>query len=186
MSFWRSLIGYQLVWFSAVIGAGQGLAWVGVAAAAVFVVGEWWASSSRGALLRLCALALVCGVVIDGVLSASGWAMHAAAWPLAGIAPAWILALWCAFATTLLASLAILQRRLILAMVLGAIGGPLAYLGAARGFAAITFNEPRWHAVLWLAAGWGVALPLLAGCARRWQGDRQRPCDHAPPLGAAS
>ena len=30
MSFWLSLIGYQTVWFAAVIGAGHGLAWPGV------------------------------------------------------------------------------------------------------------------------------------------------------------
>ena len=29
MKFWASLIGYQLVWFAAVIGAGHGLAWPG-------------------------------------------------------------------------------------------------------------------------------------------------------------
>ena len=31
MKFWVSLIGYQLVWFAAVIGAGHGLAWPGIA-----------------------------------------------------------------------------------------------------------------------------------------------------------
>ncbi|MCV6801485.1 DUF2878 family protein, partial [Achromobacter ruhlandii] len=36
MRFWANLIGYQIVWFSAVIGAGQGLAWPGVVAATLF------------------------------------------------------------------------------------------------------------------------------------------------------
>ena len=40
MRFWANLIGYQLVWFSAVIGAGRGLAWPGVAAAGVFVAAQ--------------------------------------------------------------------------------------------------------------------------------------------------
>lgn len=186
MRFWSNLIGYQLVWFSAVIGAGRGLAWTGVVAATVFVAAEWWASPTRSALLRLCAVALVCAAVVDGVLSASGWATHAAAWPIAGIAPAWILALWCAFASTLLSSMAVLQRRRVLALLLGAIGGPLAYLGAARGFSAITFIPPSWQGLAWLALGWGIALPLLASCAGHWQARATPPGDPPRSVGVVS
>ncbi len=39
------------------------------------------------------------------------------------------------------------------AALLGAIGGPLAYLGAARGWHVTTFAEPIWLALLWLASG---------------------------------
>lgn len=186
MRVWSNLIGYQLVWFCAVIGAGRGLAWAGVIAAVAFVGAEWLASPTRGALLRLCAAALACGLVVDGVLAVSGWATHAAAWPLAGFAPLWILALWCAFSTTLLSSMATLQRHRLLACALGAVGGPLAYLGAARGFGALAFVEPRWQGLVWLAVGWGIALPLLATCARRWQAGVARPHDGVPTAGALS
>lgn len=176
MRFWSNLIGYQLVWWCAVIGAGRGMAWAGVLAAGVFVAAEWLASSTRAALLRLCMVALLCGAIVDGVLAASGWAWYAAARPWPGFAPLWILALWCAFATTLLSSMTVLQRHRLLASALGAIGGPLAYLGAERGFAAVTFAPPSWQGLGWLALGWGIALPVLAICARRWQG-------HVPKIG---
>ena len=56
----------------------------------------------------------------------------------------------------------------ILAVVFGAVGGPLAYLGGRRGFKTIVFAEPRWMALLMLAIGWALAIPLLTLLARRW------------------
>lgn len=40
MKFWVSLIGYQLVWFAAVIGASRGLAWPGVLGMLVFATSQ--------------------------------------------------------------------------------------------------------------------------------------------------
>ena len=60
-----------------------------------------------------------------------------------------------------------LHRRPWLAALFGAIGGPLAYLGAARGWDVVQFAQPQWHSLLALAAGWAVAMPLLAWLARR-------------------
>ena len=48
------------------------------------------------------------------------------------LVPVWILALWCAFASTLNVSLVWLQGRYLMAILLGAIAGPIAYLGAER------------------------------------------------------
>ncbi|WP_259304770.1 DUF2878 domain-containing protein [Thermomonas sp. S9] len=60
-----------------------------------------------------------------------------------------------------------LRRHLPLAALLGAIGGPLAYWGAARGWGAAHFSDPAWHGLLALGAGWALAMPLLAWLARR-------------------
>ncbi len=162
-----NLLGNQAVWFCAVIGAGQGLAWPGVLAAAIYCTWQISLSSTRGTELRLMAVAFALGIVIDGGLATLGWAQYAAPWPGSTFAPAWILALWVAFAPTLTQSLVFLQRNAGLASAFGAIGGPLAYLGAARGFGAVTFTETG-SALIWLAIGWGVAMPLLAILARRW------------------
>lgn len=165
MRFWANLIGYQIVWFSAVIGAGHGLAWPGVAAALVFIVAQLAASATARADLRLAGAAVICGMALDGTLSALGWARYAAnGW----LAPAWILALWAAFALTLNHSLAYLRPRPWLACAVGAIGGPLAYWGAARGWQAVQFEPPAWRATAALAAGWALALPALTAGARRW------------------
>lgn len=168
MKLLANFVGYQLVWFCAVIAAGRGLAWPGALAAAVFVIWQWAVSDQRRADARLLALALPAGALIDGALAASGAAAYAAPWPSTGFAPAWILGLWCAFAMTLTHTMRFLHGRVALAALFGAIGGPLAYLGAARGWSAIEFAPPRWQALAWLALGWGVAMPVLAQAAQRW------------------
>ncbi|KAA5923305.1 DUF2878 domain-containing protein [Achromobacter xylosoxidans] len=165
MRFWANLLGYQLVWFSAVIGAGRGLAWPGVVSALVFIAAQLACSAEWRADLKLAAAALLCGCLLDGALSALGWAVYAAdAWP----APRWILALWAAFALTLNHSLAYLRPRRWLAFAFGAIGGPLAYWGAARGWQAVQFDAPAWRATAALALGWGLILPALTRRAHRW------------------
>jgi hypothetical protein len=168
MALWLNAIGYQGVWFCAVIGAGSGRWWPGVAAAMGFVAWQWTVSRQRMADLRLLAVALGCGLVIDGAMAASGLAGYAAAWPSAAFAPAWILAVWAAFAMTLNQSMRWMQPRLWVAGLLGAVGGPLAYLGAGRGWDSVEFPVPQWQALLVLAVAWAVAMPLLAGLARHW------------------
>lgn len=165
--FLGNLLGNQAVWFCAVIGAGQGHAWPAVVAAVVYCSWQFTLSSTRKADLRLMAVAVALGVVIDGGLGTLGWARYAAPWPGSTFAPAWILALWAAFTPTLTVSLVFLQRNAWVALAFGAIGGPLAYLGAARGFDAVTFTDPG-PAFVWLAIGWGLAMPLLSMLARRW------------------
>jgi hypothetical protein len=171
MALWLNAIGYQVVWFCAVIGAGGGRWWPALLAASVFVAWQWAVSRQRAADLRLVAAALACGLAIDGALAASGLARYAAAWPWPAFAPAWILAVWAAFAMTLNHSMRWMQPRPWAAALLGAVGGPLAYLGAARGWDAVAFAPPQWPALLALAALWLLAMPLLAGLARYWSGD---------------
>ena len=60
---WRTLFnvaGNQIVWFIAVIAAGQGSAWPGVLAAAVFVGMHLAWAPRRGDEVRLVALAVAC------------------------------------------------------------------------------------------------------------------------------
>nr|WP_298149872.1 DUF2878 domain-containing protein [uncultured Pseudoxanthomonas sp.] len=168
---WRTLLnvaGNQIVWFIAVIAAGRGDAWPGVLAAAVFVgVHLAWAPR-RGDELKLVALAVACGLVVDGVAAAQGWVTYRASMAGGGVAPAWILALWASLAVTLNGAMRSLQARWWAEALLGGIGGPLAYLAAARGWGAAEFAAPAWRAWAWLAIGWAIALPGLLAAAR-WQ-----------------
>ncbi len=159
------LLAYQATWFVAVIGAGRGSWWPGVLAAALFALWRLAVSPARALELRLLLAALGIGLLLESVWVGSGL-LDYAAWPWAG-PPAWILALWCAFALVVVPLLGYLHRRPWLAAVLGAVGGPLAYLGAASGWDALRFSEPRWHALLALGAGWALAMPALAALAAR-------------------
>ena len=167
MRFWANLVGYQLVWFAIVISASRGQPWWGIASALVFVGLQFLYSTNRSADARALMAAFVCGFLLDGALAASGWLHYAS--PLLSLpAPVWILALWLAFAMTLNHSMAFLRGKPVMAALLGGIGGPLAYLGAAHGFDAIVFAAPAWHAIALLAVGWAIALAALAVLTQHW------------------
>lgn len=171
MSFWLTFVGYEAVWFAAVVGAGRGLAWPGVLATLLFVAGRFSVSKQRGVEAALVAVALVIGLLLDAALVWTGVAHYAAPWP-SPLAPAWLTALWVAFALTIVPLFGYLHGRLALAAVFGAIGGPLAYLGAAHGWHAVALPAPSWRGLVTLAVGWGAAMPLLCWLAR--QGLRRR------------
>lgn len=169
MSLWSNLIGYQLVWFIAVIGAGRGLSWPAVGASLLFVGSQLALSRQRWVDVRLIAAALVLGVLIDGTLAATGLMSYATASPALPPhgAPLWILAMWAAFAVTLPRALSWLQGLPVAGALFGAIGAPLAYLAAARGWDAVAFAAPAWRAAAALGAGWALAMVLLLGLCPR-------------------
>lgn len=167
MRFWASLIGYQLVWFAAIIGAGRGVAWPGIVGMLVYAAWQLGGARHYKTDLTLIVVAIAMGLLFDSGLIRAGLASFAAPGPFPGFAPLWILALWGAFSLTFTQSLAYLQSRLWLAAVLGALGGPLAYLGAQRGWHAVVFAPPAWHALVWIGIAWGLATPALAWIAGR-------------------
>ena len=79
-----------------------------------------------------------------------------------------MVALWMLFATTLNLSLAWLKRHLFVAVLFGAIGGPLAYLGGEK-LGALNFESPT-AGLIALAIGWALLTPLLAMIAQRFDG----------------
>lgn len=167
MRFWANLAGYQLVWFAIVISAARGQPWWGIASALLFVTLQLHFSSTRIPDVRALVVTLICGFLLDGALAATGWLQYAS--PLLSLpAPVWILALWMAFAMTLNHSMAFLRGKPAMAALLGFVGGPLAYLSAARGFDAVIFATPAWRAVALLAIGWAITLATLAILTKRW------------------
>ena len=176
MNFWLTLLAYDAVWFTAVAGAGDGKGWPGVIAALAFATARLAFSAHRNIELRLIALALLLGFVLENLCNRAGFIQYAAAWPLPE-APAWLMALWLAFALTIVPLFGYFHARPALAALFGAFGGPLAYLGAAH-WHAVRLSLPVWPALLALAAGWAVALFLLTSLAGRWlRADAAR---HAP------
>ena len=167
MNFWLTFAGYEVVWFAAVIGAGRNMAWPGAVATVLFAVWRLAVSPQRRVEVRLIAVAFAIGIVFDAILAWSGLVRYAAPWPWTEV-PVWLTALWIAFALTIVPLFGYLHRRPWLAALFGGIGGPLAYLGAAHGWNAVTFAAPIWPAFVALAIGWGLALPLLCLLAWRW------------------
>jgi Protein of unknown function (DUF2878) len=167
VNFWPTLIAYEIVWFAAVIGAGHAMAWPGVLAAIAFTAWRLGVSRHRGIELRLVIVALLLGIVLETLWARMGLVRCAAPWPLPET-PAWLMALWMVFALTILPLFGYLHARPWLAALFGAVGGPLAYLGAARGWHAVLLPSSPWPTLAALAVGWGIAMPLLCTLANRW------------------
>ena len=156
---------FQAGWFACVLGAAYGWPWAGVAAAAGLVAFHALRAPRPGQELKLVAVAVLVGALWDSVLVAAGWIAFAPDAFAQNLAPYWILALWALFATTLNVSLGWLRRRLLLAALLGALAGPLAYWGGAK-LGALELREPA-AALVALALGWAAILPALLALARR-------------------
>jgi hypothetical protein len=115
------------------------------------------------------------GLLVDSLLLATGWLSYPAGLWLSGpwqfnLAPYWIVALWALFATTLNVSMGWLRGRPLLAVLMGAVGGPLSYL-AGEELGGIELTEPV-AALSALAVAWAVAMPLLMKAAERLDGVR--------------
>jgi len=157
---------FELAWFACVLGAAHGWPWAGVAVAVLVIVLVMALGAKPGVDATLVATALTIGFVWDSSMARLGWIAYAEPGPLPGIAPVWILALWALFAMVLREPLRWLHKRLPLAALLGALGGPLSYAAAER-LDACRLVEPTIAGVA-LALGWAVITPLLLLLARRW------------------
>lgn len=170
MKAWANAIGYQLVWFAIVGSAAYGYGRFAPIALAPFAA---WYLSRRDGLLdaRLMILAALIGLLFDSLLAASQLVVYASAFPSEHAAPLWIVTIWAAFGLTLRHSFRFLHSRPWTSAALGAIGAPLAYVGAGHGWHAVAFPRGTWPAVLALGAGWAIALPTMLAAAVRIERD---------------
>ena len=76
--------------------------------------------------------------------------------------------MWGVFATTLNLSLRWLKGRWFIAILSGAIAGPLAYYAGAR-LGGVVFTE-QMTALIALSLGWAVLMPLLMALSQRLDG----------------
>ena len=110
----------------------------------------------------------VIGLCFDSLLVSLGWVTYPSGLFSASFAPYWIVTMWVLFATTLNSSMAWLKGRHVLAAVLGAIAGPMSYIAGAK-LGGIEFVELH-GALVFLAIGWAVAMPILITLADRLNG----------------
>ena len=123
---------FQIGWFACVLGAAHGWPWAGTAIAAAIVAAHVYRAARPAEELKLIGIALCLGAVWDSLLFTLGWLDFKTGVLIHGVAPHWILAMWALFAITLNVSLRWLQGRWLVAALLGAVAGPLAYWAGAR------------------------------------------------------
>lgn len=160
---------FQVSWFACVIGASYNLPWLGVAVTTAVVCWHLHHAKPLLAEVRLMLCALIIGASFDQLLLSfalvdymhHGWSTT--------LVPVWIMALWLGFSTVLNVSLRWMRGRHIIAIVFGAVGGPLAYIGAEKLGAVVLMGYPSYIA---LGIGWAIITPLLLHISSQADGYR--------------
>ena len=157
---------YQTGWFACVLGGAHGWPWLGATAGLSLVLVHLALVERRAEEAKFVALAALAGTAIDSAQQAAGTAAfpsgHYAAW----LCPGWLTVLWAQFATLPCHSLAWLAGRPIVSALLGAAGGPLAFLAGER-LGGVMFPQGRTVGCAVLAVVWGVAFPSLMRLSER-------------------
>ena len=163
----RSLLNFaafQVCWFSNVLGAAQGLPWLGPIVTATWMAAHLLnlprhrARREIAIEARLLVAAAALGWLADSTLVLSGLIAFPDVARFGGPSPLWMVALWVCFAATLRHSLSCLQGRWLCGAALGATGGPLAYLGG-EALGAIVITDGA--AITAMAVQYAIATPTL-------------------------
>ncbi|QJR13738.1 DUF2878 domain-containing protein [Usitatibacter palustris] len=163
-----NVVFFQLAWFACVLGAAARIPSLGLLVVAAVVT--WHLARARQPRRELVMLgvAVLVGAAFETLLVQMGWVRYPEGALLEGLAPAWMVALWALFATTLNVSLRWLRARLGLAAVLGALGGPASYYAGSRlGAMELTALDA---ALVAIAIGWALLLPALLFAAQYFDG----------------
>ena len=159
---------FQIGWFSAVIGAANGLPWIGPAVIAAVLMLHFLRAQRPAEELSLILACAAIGTWFDSMLVALSWVAYPSGQWHAMLAPYWIIAMWMLFATTLNISLKWLRGRTWLAAVVGAIAGPLTYIAGTKLGAMEFLNQEA--ALTALGIGWAAMLPALVALGTRLDG----------------
>lgn len=156
---------FQLLWFSAVLGAANDYAWAAPLCLAVFVIFHFTCFvKHRYADILLLALCILLGLVIDSIGSHFGW-VEFVYYTFKPITPLWLLCLWAGFALTINHSMRWIKAHVILGGVAGAVFGPLSYYAGWQA-GAMQWVEP-FSTALFISAAWSLVMPVLSIIAMR-------------------
>lgn len=157
---------YQIGWFACVLGGASHRPWTGFLIAMI-LVGVHLALSVKCSLeVALVVLAATVGAVVEMVQIAAGTYRFTSGTLTDALPPPWLLAMWGQFATTFRYSLHPVITRPIRAALLGAAGGPLAFLAGER-LGAVTLLPPLTYGLLRLSVSWAIALFVFSAVVRQ-------------------
>ena len=160
------------VWWAAVLGAAHGHPWLGALLALVPLALAAAVRPQRTVLLV--SVAVLIGLLVDATLSLTGLTLYGGSL----MSPSWMWALWALLGAALPGCLAAVASRPWAALLFGAIGGPLAYVGGAQ-LGAMTLPAGTLPAILGIGVAYALAVPLLARIAVLTDPATPRPRDPA-------
>jgi len=169
---------YEAGWFACILGAAHGQPGWGTAAAVAAIAWHVAISARPATELALVGLLSAIGLVAESLVVSQGNVAYPSGQPWAWVAPYWLVALWGEFAIALNVTLRWLKRRPLLAALLGALFGPLSFLGGVRLGGARFIDETA--ALVTLAGMWAVLMPLAMWLSDRLDGVSTVPSSKNP------
>lgn len=160
---------YYAGWFACVLGPTWGWPWTGTAIAVALIGCHLVLVERRRDELALLLAAAAIGTAADTAQIALGLLRFPGGTLFGWLPPAWLIVLWAQFAATFHFSLSWMKGRPGTAALLGAVGGPLAFLAGHR-LGIVDFHPAWWPSLLALALIWAAVLPLLVAIAARQDG----------------
>ena len=159
---------FEAAWFACILGVAHGQPLAGTAVVAVAIA--WHVAISARPVVELALVGCLCaiGLVAESLVVAQGHVVYPAGQPVRWLAPYWMVALWGEFAIALNVTLRWLKRKPLTALVLGALFGPLSFIGGVRLGGARFVDETA--ALTTLACMWAVLMPLVMALSDRLDG----------------
>jgi hypothetical protein len=160
-----NFIGFQVGWFACVLGAANDKELLGMIIALGIVIYHVVAQADSINELKLVLVAVVIGLFWETwVLNLD--ILHYPSHPeVLFWAPSWLTMMWALFATTINLSMGWLKGRWVLSVLMGAVFGPLAFIGGEKLGAVVFLNSTL--SIITLSVGWGLLMPLLLWIAER-------------------
>lgn len=163
-----NFVGFQFGWLACVLGGAHGLPWLGVFLCVPILAWHFKNAQSAWQEARLLLVVGLAGGMLDQLmLSLELLRYPAANWPEHWL-PVWMWMLWMLFASTLNVSLRWLRGYTFAGILLGLLGGPLAYYGASRFGAVQLLNGPV--TLMSIGLVWAVSMPAMIWLSRRLDG----------------
>jgi hypothetical protein len=159
---------FQVAWLSSVIGGAREMPWLGPVAVLVALVVHLRVARKPFEEVLLVVTCALIGASFDSVLVAAGWVAYKSGQFSTYLAPYWIITMWMLFATTLNVSMRWLRGKPKLAAFFGLYGGPAAYLAGQALGGIVLVNQ--WAALIALAVGWAIMMPLLMWLSEKFDG----------------
>lgn len=164
--------GYQLLWFTAVLGGSDYLPLLGL----LLMAHLWLAGWRRSEVLLMSSVALL-GASVDSLLTTAGYFAFPEA-PGVLPVPLWLLGIWLGFAGTLRHSMTPLVSRPRLMTLATTVFAPLTYLAAQR-LGAVQFPLGNLPTAIAVGLSWSAITPLMLWMAALADGELLRPAPGA-------
>jgi hypothetical protein len=160
-----NFIGFQVGWFACVLGAANDKELLGMIIALGVIIYHVVTQGDSRKELKLVLAATAIGLLWETWVLNLDILLYPSHPDALFWAPTWLIMMWALFATTINLSMGWLKGRWVLSVFMGAVFGPLAFIGGEK-LGAVVFLDST-LSIVTLSVGWGLLMPLLLWLAER-------------------